>query len=63
MIDLIVPNMNCGGCARAVTRACAAVDPQAKVDIDLSQKRVRIGSAQPREAFAAALSQAGYATA
>jgi copper chaperone len=60
MHELIVPNMNCGGCARSVARACTAVDPDAKVEFDLPKKQVRISSGAARETFEAALAHAGF---
>lgn len=60
MIEMTVPAISCGGCAGAIARACAAVDPDARVEADTKSKRVKVESAQPREKFAAALSAAGY---
>jgi len=39
-----IDNMTCGGCANSVTKAIHSVDPQAKVEIDLPQKRVTVES-------------------
>lgn len=63
MIELTLPDMTCGHCARTVTQAVQAVDAQAKVEIDLPTHRVRIESAREREMFAKALSDEGYAPA
>lgn len=60
MIETTVPAISCAGCARAIARACTAVDPDARVEAHTKSKRVRVESAQPREKFAAALSAAGY---
>ncbi|KWT69569.1 MULTISPECIES: heavy-metal-associated domain-containing protein [unclassified Variovorax] len=60
MIEMNIPAMSCGGCARGILRVCATVDPQARVETDPKSKRVTVESAEPREKFAAALSAAGY---
>ncbi len=60
MHELTIPAMRCGGCARGIARVCATVDPAARVEADPESKRVKVESARPREAFAAALSAAGY---
>ncbi len=53
-------NMNCGGCAKSVTKAIHSVDPQAKVDIDLPQKRVTVTSDADETAIAAVLEDVGF---
>lgn len=60
MIELNVPNMTCGGCARAVSNFVRQADPQAQIDVDLQTKIVHIDSAQPREALQKALADGGY---
>ena len=39
-----VDGMTCGGCVAAVTRAVQAVDKDAKVDVDLASKTVKVDS-------------------
>jgi copper chaperone len=63
MIELTLPTMTCNHCVQTVTRTVAQVDPQAKTEVDLPAHRVRIESARPVEAFAAALAEEGYAPA
>ena len=62
MIQVKVTKMNCGGCAKSVTRAILGVDPGATVDIDLKQGVVSIATSQatmgPR--FEEAIRAAGY---
>ncbi|MBA2964489.1 MULTISPECIES: heavy-metal-associated domain-containing protein [Ramlibacter] len=55
-----LPAMSCGHCVQAVTEAVHEVDPQARVEVDLARKEAQVESAQPRERFAAALTEAGY---
>ena len=63
MIELKLPTMTCGHCVRTVTQTVQTVDAAAKVEIDLPAQRVRIDSLQPKEAFARALAEEGYASA
>ena len=42
IMKLIIVNMVCGGCARGVTASIQDIDPNAKVDIDLTAKVVNI---------------------
>ena len=55
-----VAGMSCGHCVRAVEEAVQGVDPQAQVRVELAQGQVQVQSAQPREALAAAIADAGY---
>lgn len=60
MIEMTLPDMSCGHCVTAVTQACKEVDPAARVEVDLGTKKVRIESAEDRQDFTEALSEAGY---
>ena len=60
MIEFKVDAMSCGHCVGAVTEAVKAVDPQARVDVDLAGKTVKIESNQDRARIAQALTDAGY---
>jgi copper chaperone len=60
MIELTIPTMTCGHCVKTVTRTVQQVDPAAKVEVDLAEHRVRIGSALAPHAFDAALTEEGY---
>jgi len=55
-----IDNMACGGCATSVTKAIQSLDPQAKVDIDLTAKRVNVESAADESAVVAVLENVGY---
>ena len=58
-----VTGMTCGHCEKAVTRAVKQIDPQAEVTIDRPANLVQVQSAQPREQFAQAIAEEGYAVA
>lgn len=60
MLDFKIPNMTCGHCARAVTEAVKAADPQAEVQIDLPDHRVQVQTHAERQAVVARLVEAGY---
>ncbi len=62
MIEFKVQDMSCGHCASVITRTVRELDAQAKVDIDLGNKTVRIESSEDRSALAQALDEAGYPT-
>jgi len=63
MIELQLPTMTCGHCVRTVSETVQRIDAQAKVEVDLPAKTVRIQSQHDREAFVRALSEEGYAPA
>jgi len=60
MYQLQVENMSCGHCVGAVTKAVQAVDPAAKVEIDLAAKSVKIDSSSPLAPLTSAIADAGY---
>lgn len=60
MLEFAIDALSCGHCARAVTEALREVDPDARVDVDLALKRVRVDSQAGRERLVAALAEAGY---
>ncbi len=60
MYELQVEGMSCGGCVRSVTRSVQGVDGNAKVDVDLKSKQVRVRSDAPLEAVVTAIADAGY---
>lgn len=59
-IELTLPDMTCGHCAKTVTATVQQVDPAAQLKIDLPSHKVVIESNQPSQAFVAALTEEGY---
>ena len=61
MLTYRVEDMTCGHCAGAITKAVQAVDANARVEVDLAQKIVRIepGAAAAAKVHAA-IAEAGY---
>lgn len=55
-----IDDMTCGGCAKNVTKAIHSVDQQAKVDIDLTTKRVKVETGADKSVIAAVLENAWY---
>ncbi|RQR42478.1 heavy-metal-associated domain-containing protein [Burkholderia sp. Bp9142] len=59
-MELEIKDMTCGHCAGVVTKAIREVDANARVDIDLGTKIVRVLSAQEPSDFISEIQQAGY---
>lgn len=57
---LHIESMECGGCARGVTRAIQAVDPAATVEADPERRTVEVATARPAGDFLPALAAAGF---
>lgn len=56
-----VSKMGCGGCVKSVTRAVQAIEPAARVEVDLGAKLVTVtGASAPAERIAQAIIAAGY---
>ena len=60
MTTFQVDDMTCGHCASAISRAIAAVDKNARMDIRIQQKRVRVASSATTAELAEAIQGAGY---
>jgi copper chaperone len=60
MYELQVEGMTCGGCANSVKRSVQAVDSNARVDVDLASKKVRIETGADIEKVKSAVVDAGY---
>ena len=61
MQEFEIQTMTCGHCASRVTQAVKNLDAQAKIEVDLPTKTVRVETAEDRASVAAALAEAGYA--
>lgn len=57
---LDVRKMTCNHCVRAVTAAVHALDPAAKVEVDLAAGTVRVDGTVAPEAAAEAIREEGY---
>jgi copper chaperone len=56
-----VEKMGCGGCAKAVTRAVHAVEPNARIEVDLGSKLVTVtGAGAKPDRIVQAMIEAGY---
>ena len=56
-----IEGMSCGHCVAAVTREVLALDPDARVHIDLARGQAEIESARTADQLIAAIAEAGYA--
>ncbi|KDN10313.1 MAG: heavy-metal-associated domain-containing protein [Gilliamella sp.] len=60
-MKLIVDNMSCQHCVKAITKAINDIDPNAKVTVDLTKHEVDIeNSSISQEAAITAVNEAGY---
>lgn len=60
MIEFKIPDMSCGHCASVIAKTVRQADPQAKVEVDVQTKTVRIESGEDCHSLAEALAEAGY---
>ena len=60
MLDLTIPDMTCGGCARGVTQAVKSIDPGAEVKIDLDTRKVQVTTSASAAAVKSVIAQAGF---
>jgi copper chaperone len=59
-MEFQINDMTCGHCAGVITKTVAAIDPAAKLEIDIPTHRVRISGTDKMDAIEAAISDAGY---
>lgn len=57
---LTIPDMSCGHCVQAITKAVRSVDGDAAVDIDLDKKQAKVDSRADEGAIVAAVEEAGF---
>lgn len=60
MQEFVIQSMSCGGCASRIVQVVKKLDTEAKIEVDLPTKTVRIDSTEDRASVAAALTEAGY---
>lgn len=60
MIELTLPDISCGHCVKVVTEAVKRIDPQARVEVELLAKQVRIDSSADPQVLRQALADEGY---
>jgi Cu+-exporting ATPase len=60
MYELTVEDMSCGHCVGRVTKSVQALDKDAKVEVDLPTKKVKIDSTADLDRIAEAIVAAGY---
>ena len=59
-LQLHVSGMSCQHCVKAVTQAVQALDPAARVVVDLPSGQVTVNSAASAEQVKAAIAEEGY---
>jgi copper chaperone len=60
MIELSLPGMTCGGCARGVSAALKALDPDIQIETDLTSRKVRVTTTATEQAVRQAVAEAGF---
>ena len=60
MIEFHIPDMTCGHCASMVSATLAQTDPNCKISVELSQRKVSVQTTEERSALVEALTEAGY---
>lgn len=60
MLTFTLPNMSCGHCTGAISRALKELDPDCVLAFDLAAHRLQVDSAIGREEVIEALVEAGY---
>ena len=60
MLEFHIPDMTCGGCVGAITRALQNLDPQARLEPNLDEHRLRVETAASEDAVRQALADAGF---
>lgn len=60
MVTFQVSDMTCGHCASVISRAVADLDKDARLDIRIPQKLVRVSSSASATELAEAIQEAGY---
>jgi copper chaperone len=59
-MEFVIPDMACGGCANAITRAITRLDPAATLDIDVAGKRVKVTSTLSGQRIIELIEAAGF---
>lgn len=60
MYELQVEGMSCGHCVKTVTGSIQAIDSDAKVEVDLASRKVRVDSRTDLNAVTSAIAEAGF---
>ncbi|MCK9514733.1 MAG: heavy-metal-associated domain-containing protein [Ottowia sp.] len=60
MLEFHVPDMTCGGCVAAITKALQAIDPNVAVETDLARHQLRVQTTASSETVRATLVDAGF---
>jgi copper chaperone len=58
--QIVVSGMSCAHCVKAVTQAVQALDPEARVQVDLPSGQVTVDTVLDRAQVRAAITEEGY---
>jgi copper chaperone len=60
LIELTLPDMNCGHCVATITRVLTEQDPEARIEPDLTTKRVRFTTQLSEASLRSLLDDEGF---
>lgn len=60
MLEFEIIDMTCGHCVASITKAVAAVAPDASLEFDLPTHRVKVSQASDSAAIELAIREAGF---
>lgn len=60
MYQIKVEGMTCGGCVNSIKKALNAMDPEAKVVVDLKNQTVQVETRKDETHITTAIEDAGY---
>ncbi len=60
MTTLHIPDMSCGHCKATIETTIHALDPAARIDFDMTARRISVSSSTDAAHVQAALAAAGY---
>ncbi len=60
MTTFHIPDMSCGHCRAAVTKAIHGLDPAARIDFDMETRRITVDSVAETARVQSALAEAGF---
>ncbi len=63
MITLNVPSIKCDGCAEVITNEIKANDPQAKIEVDVETKTVKVETTAQEDSVKEMIISAGHTVA
>ncbi|OGB02063.1 MAG: heavy metal transporter [Burkholderiales bacterium RIFCSPHIGHO2_12_FULL_61_11] len=61
-MEFDIPAISCSHCIKAITETVKALDPEAKISVDIASKKMTLETSKDRLTVVEALTEAGYPT-